>query len=166
MGPAFNHYRCLRVYIPKTHRERITNTATIIPKQIPIPKANLQDHLRRTADDLVHLLHSKPSLLPHHKHSSTRGALLNIAKILQRNSTPTNTPITTPMQINNKQNINDNTSSNSSESSTILPSEGGVPLASSEGVPLQLNTSLPNTTNKNHTPYTEIQHLPPPPRRS
>ena len=71
IGPDPNHYRCLKVYIPKTHRERITDTAKIIPKQIPIPEATLDDHLRYTADDLVHLLHknlqfSHPQIYLHH----------------------------------------------------------------------------------------------------
>ena len=56
VGPAIKHYRCLTAYMPKTQIERITDTTTIIPKNIPIPQATLNDHLRRTADNLIHLL--------------------------------------------------------------------------------------------------------------
>ena len=46
IGPATNHYRCIICYISKTHRERLTDTATIIPRNIPIPQAFLEEHLR------------------------------------------------------------------------------------------------------------------------
>ena len=56
VGPAFNHYRCVRCFVPKTQKERITDTVVFLPKVIPIPNATIDDHLRRTADDLIHLL--------------------------------------------------------------------------------------------------------------
>ena len=59
IGPAFQHYRCIKVYIPKTRAERITDTAALIPHMVPIPNANIEDHLRRTADDILHLLQGK-----------------------------------------------------------------------------------------------------------
>ena len=31
IGPAFHHYCCLTVFMPDTHAERITDTATFIP---------------------------------------------------------------------------------------------------------------------------------------
>ena len=55
IGPAQDHYRCVKCYIPKTRKERISDTVSFIPKVIPIPQANINDHLRRTADDLIHL---------------------------------------------------------------------------------------------------------------
>ena len=79
VGPAPDHYRCIWTYIPKTHRERITDTATIIPKQIPIPQASIDDHIRHTVTDLVTLIHHKPTLLPPQCTSTTQKALLDIA---------------------------------------------------------------------------------------
>ena len=93
IGPATNHYRCITCYIPKTHREIIADTATIIPRHISIPHASLEKHLRQTADDIVHLLHSKQSTLFPGAHNSTKNALINIAELLKRDETPFITPI-------------------------------------------------------------------------
>ena len=54
--PAIEHYRCLKCYIPKTRREHITDTATILPRTVPIPEATIDDHLKSTASDLIRLL--------------------------------------------------------------------------------------------------------------
>ena len=62
VGPEIDHYRCLTCYIPKTHRERVSDTVQIIPKNIPITQASFEDHLRRSADDLIHLLKHKHDL--------------------------------------------------------------------------------------------------------
>ena len=56
IGPAFQHYRCIKVYIPKTRAERITDTAALIPSIVPMPNANIEDHPRRTTDELLHVL--------------------------------------------------------------------------------------------------------------
>ena len=47
----------------KTHRERIIDTTEIISRNIPIPQANYEDHLRHTADDWIHLLEHEQNLL-------------------------------------------------------------------------------------------------------
>ena len=88
IGPAFQHYRCISVYIPKTRAERFTDTATLIPKMIPIPNANIEDHLRRTADDLLHVLQGKKHVIPTLQPSSVQGALIKIAQLLHRDETP------------------------------------------------------------------------------
>ena len=92
VGPVTSHYHCIKVYIPKTQREQITRTAQIIPKQIPIPQASIQDHLRNTEDKMVHLLSTNPSLLPYHIPTNTNQALFDIAQLLQRDTTPTIKP--------------------------------------------------------------------------
>ena len=88
IGPAVQHYRCLRVYIPKTHAERITDTVQIIPKVIPIPNATLESHLTRTADDLLHLLQNKKDVVAPVQDDNVQGALIKIAQLLSRDSTP------------------------------------------------------------------------------
>ena len=93
VGPATEHYRCITTYIPKTHRERIADTATIIPSNIPIPEANLNEHLRRTADDLVHLLDKNTTPFTPSIPLSAKGALLDIAKTLHRDTLPPLHPI-------------------------------------------------------------------------
>ena len=57
--PATNHYMLVSCYIPKTHRERITYTAKIILKHIPIPQASYEDHIRWLAEYLFQLLKHK-----------------------------------------------------------------------------------------------------------
>ena len=96
MGPDPTHYRCIKVYIPKTRRERITDTAQIIPKQIPILQASLNDHLRNAANDLVHLLKHRFSLLPHNVPHTIDQAILQIAKLLNTDTITTITPILSP----------------------------------------------------------------------
>ena len=60
LGPATQHYRCFRIYFPKTKSIRITDTVTFIPHSIPIPELRLEDHLRQAADDIVTLLSNPP----------------------------------------------------------------------------------------------------------
>lgn len=38
VGPATQHYRCFRVYFPKTKTIRVTDTVTFIPHLVPIPE--------------------------------------------------------------------------------------------------------------------------------
>ena len=62
VGPSPQHYRCVRCFIPKTQSERISDTVQFIPNVIPIPNATLEEHLRKTTDDLVHLLEKNPTI--------------------------------------------------------------------------------------------------------
>ena len=41
IGPAINHYQCITCYIPKIHREFITDTAQLIPFHIHTPHVTL-----------------------------------------------------------------------------------------------------------------------------
>ena len=79
--------------MPKTHKEQITDTATIIPKNIPIPHATLNDHPRRTADDLIHLLDKNTNQFSSEAPLSSKGALLDIANLLHRDTTPKISPL-------------------------------------------------------------------------
>ena len=63
VGAAPKHYICIRAFIPKTHKERITDTAQLIPHNIPTPHTTIESHLRRTSDDLLHLLNDRLDLL-------------------------------------------------------------------------------------------------------
>ena len=56
IGPAFEHYQCIRVFIPRTYRERITDTATLVPHKIVIPQTGIDDHIKQTTEQLVQLL--------------------------------------------------------------------------------------------------------------
>ena len=99
VGPAPTHYRCVRCYISKTHKERIIDTVNFIPRQIPIPNATITEHLRKTADDLIHLLYKYPKMLSPTEPDSTQRALLEIAKLLHRDTTPTIIPLLKPQSL-------------------------------------------------------------------
>jgi len=118
VGPAPQHYRCLTCYVPQTHKDRVTDTAILIPHHIPLPQTSLDHHLRKAADDIVHLLHKKDQLHIPSPKSTTSSALLELAKILHRDSTPPIKPLPT----------------STSTISNPPTSEGDSVSASSEGV--------------------------------
>ena len=60
--PALDHYRCIKGYIRKIHVEIITDTATLIPEMVPIPNSDIDTHLKRTVDDLLHVLQGKSNI--------------------------------------------------------------------------------------------------------
>ena len=92
IGPALQHYRCVKVFLPDTRAEINTDTVTFIPKHISIPSYTTEDHLKQAATDIVTLLTHPPkeSSLPPNLElgDSTKNALLQIATILGRNSVP------------------------------------------------------------------------------
>ena len=63
IGPALDHYRCITCYFPKTHSERIVDTATFFPHDVPFPNVTLLDFLQQTATDLIYLLKHPPSTI-------------------------------------------------------------------------------------------------------
>ena len=87
-GPASSHYRCAKYYIPETYRESITDTAQLIPRQVPIPNANIETQLSKKVDDLFYLLISKKDILNPNAPASTKDVLTKIAQLLQRDNTP------------------------------------------------------------------------------
>ena len=56
IGPALNHYRCVQVYIPSTHSVVIADTVNFIEEKIPIPNATIDDYLKQSIGDIVHLI--------------------------------------------------------------------------------------------------------------
>ena len=62
-GLATDHYWCLQIYIPTTRSEVVSDTIKFIPRFIPFSEANIDDHLRKTANNLVHLLLNRTPLI-------------------------------------------------------------------------------------------------------
>ena len=58
IGPALEHYRCLRCYFPATKSERNVDTVTFIPKMIPFPKLDLDGFLKQSIKDRIKILTS------------------------------------------------------------------------------------------------------------
>lgn len=89
IAPALDHYRCLKCYVPKIRKVRISDTVQIIPNTVPIPTTNIDDHTRKTLNDLVHLLHAKTQKnIPINGPSSIQEALIKVAQLLNRDSPP------------------------------------------------------------------------------
>ena len=45
IGPAMQHYRCLRAYFPTTRSEQTVHTVKFFPLEIPIPRVQIEDFL-------------------------------------------------------------------------------------------------------------------------
>ncbi len=89
VGPTTEHYRCVRCYLPKTHTEVVSDTVKFIPQHIPIPAAHIDDHIQNSLEILTNILTTKITTYPPNIMSEThRQALLTLAKIFQRDSSP------------------------------------------------------------------------------
>ena len=42
VGPAIEHYRCVRVYLPDTHQERVCDTVKFLPEKFPFHESQQQ----------------------------------------------------------------------------------------------------------------------------
>ena len=84
IGPAWKHYRCVRVFIPKTHAERTTDTLTLMEAKIPIPLSSIDDHIKSTTEQLIHLLLNKKKPIGLFLESNTKQDLLKLTDILHR----------------------------------------------------------------------------------
>ena len=86
IGPALHHYRCIKVYYPKTKAERNVKSVSFFPSIIPVPRVTTDDFLRQAALDIIHILTNPPhnGLPPYKMGDDTRGSLLKIAKTLNR----------------------------------------------------------------------------------
>ena len=69
--------------------EVIADTVKFILRYIPIPEVYLDDHIKTTANDLIHLLLHKSPVIPALQLKSSCQALIQLAQILQRDSLPT-----------------------------------------------------------------------------
>lgn len=87
VGPAKNHYRCYRVFVPETATEIITDTLKFLPHKIPFPTMSINDHMKVAIDNIVTLLSSKigtttPSA-KQNKQLALREAFIHISKLLK-----------------------------------------------------------------------------------
>ena len=87
IGPSFEHYRCVKCYIPKTRSEVSSDTIQFIPSYVPIPEPNIDLHIRRTLHDLVQLLTSKSPAIPALTTESSKQAIIKISQLLNRDTT-------------------------------------------------------------------------------
>ena len=87
-GPAMHHYRCYTCYIPKTRSERITDTVSYIPANIPIPAFDAKAHLHQALEDILTIVKNPPKNLPFlQAGDDTTNAIRIVAEILRRSTT-------------------------------------------------------------------------------
>ena len=56
VGPAMDHYRCHRLYVPSTRAERVANTVDFFPHNCAVPFASPLDNATRAAESLASAL--------------------------------------------------------------------------------------------------------------
>ena len=85
IGPATEHYRCLKCYFPATRSVRVVDTVQLFEHNVTIPSTSTEDHLLQSVEDILTLLQKKSTDLPFLQFGSdTRNAIESIAKLLQR----------------------------------------------------------------------------------
>jgi len=83
IGPAWDHYRCYRVYMKDTARERTPDTVTWFPQHVKMPVASSAELIVAAAHDILHALqHPSPGSALAPLTDSERGALTSITAIL------------------------------------------------------------------------------------
>ena len=112
IGPSKEHYRCVKVYNPKSRKETNADTVLFFPKHIPLPEITPDSFIRQAALDIITILSQPPkSNFPTVQlGNKERNAILQIATILQRDKvTPSISPSTE--QDDNSPHVANNTSS-------------------------------------------------------
>ena len=64
IGPATEHYRCYRIYVPKTHSERIADTVQFFPTKVVMPQLSSADTANRAANELINALQNPQTAAP------------------------------------------------------------------------------------------------------
>lgn len=64
VGPAMDHYRCWRCYIPSTNGYRVSDTVRFFPAT-PVPTITPADTVRRAAKELTRALQNPTAFIPH-----------------------------------------------------------------------------------------------------
>ena len=98
IGTAPEHYRCYRVYIPKTRAERTAKTVKFFPHQCPVLKTSSRDAAVQASHELTHvLLHPAPATPFAKIGDNQMDAIQHLATIFDRAvPTPLSTPASSP----------------------------------------------------------------------
>jgi len=85
-GPALEHYRCYKVYVPKTRAERISDTVSFHPHLCETPVLQPIEQAVIAADKLSQIIQTfyNNNKVQHHETDNTAQALLQLSKIFQR----------------------------------------------------------------------------------
>jgi Reverse transcriptase (RNA-dependent DNA polymerase) len=95
IGPAFNHYRCHKVWAIRSRESRIVDQVVWFPPR-PFPKLTSADLLRATIEDLMTLLLNPPTeTYIGNMEETQRGALIKFTDVLHN---PAKTTVTSKLQ--------------------------------------------------------------------
>ena len=86
IGPSFKHYRCYRVYIPKTRSERVVDTVELFSTHSPTPTWDANKQIIQAAHDLTLALRNQQSNIQH-LHKNKLDALHTLVNIFSPSTT-------------------------------------------------------------------------------
>ena len=90
LGPAKQHYRCYRIYIPQTSSERIADTVQFFPTRIRMPASSSLDKAIQAANDLIHVLQNPEPASPFFEFGDAQQNALDKLAALFHTSLPPN----------------------------------------------------------------------------
>ena len=62
LGPALEHYRCFKVFVTKTRKQRITDTIEFLPTKVRMPDTSNLEKISQSLQDIVQVVKSpKPT---------------------------------------------------------------------------------------------------------
>ena len=95
VGPAMDHYRCYKCYLPSTAKEVITDTVRFIPKKIPFPQLTIDIYLQLSVEKIIKLLednYKNNNILQLNNQHDLLQAFKHVAQSLQPDQPPPVTP--------------------------------------------------------------------------
>ena len=139
---------------PNNKNTSCSDTIQFIPTYISFPETNIDDHIRKTLQDLTQLLYSKSKPIPAQITDTSKKALLDIANLLNRdNADIKNIPIPT----------SEGAVSNTKPSTTLTNSKKIKPQPMSNEEFDKLLQSIPTRPTSTLIQQKEIVSLPPVP---
>ena len=89
IGPALEHYRCFKCYVPTTGSVRITDTVKFFPHDEPFPQITTKDQFLQALHDILFFLKNKKQDLPFLAFGDpTKNAIETLTTLLHRNLQP------------------------------------------------------------------------------
>lgn len=157
VGPAPEHYRCYKVYIPSTNKTRITDTVQFFPHATPFPATNATTYLQQTASDMLHILQQTNGNIPSlHYGSPVMNAFIQIAQILKRATSMPTTPPAPPATVQPE-----SPPTYTSEPLIQQPEQLNVPTLQDDVQPQRVQENPTDAATKHHhskIPFTRAKH--------
>ena len=87
IGPAMEHYRCFKCYIPKTGGIRVADTVKFLPHDKPFPQVTPEDQLFQALSDILQIIQKTDHSLPFlHFGDNAKNAIVQLATVLDNNT--------------------------------------------------------------------------------